>query len=191
VGSPSDITLLLDEWRNGRDDAFDELFAAAYGELRSLAASYMRRERPDHTLQTTALVNEAYVKLVGLENARPESRLHFFAVAAKIMRQILVDHARARGNEKRGGKAARVALDDAVAATPAPALDLLALDEALDRLAAFDERKGRVVELRFFGGMTIEETAEILGVSFNTAVRDWELARAWLYRELEGGGDGR
>jgi RNA polymerase sigma factor (TIGR02999 family) len=191
VSSSSQITNLLDDWRHGRLDAFDQLYALVYDELRSLASSYMRRERPDHTLQTTALVNEAYLKLVGHRDSLPQNRLHFFAVAAKVMRQILIDHARTHGAEKRGGGAVKVPLDEAAVMSEERAAELLALDEALDRLAAVDARKSQVVELRFFGGLTIEETAELLGVSFNTAVRDWEMARAWLYRSIQEGGDGR
>ena len=190
MSASSEITSLLDEWRSGKDDAFDRLFALVYDELRSLASSYMRRERPDHTLQTTALVNEAYLKLVGNRDALPQNRLHFFAVAAKVMRQILIDHARARRSEKRGGGAVKVSLDEAAVMSDERADELLALDEALTRLTAVDSRKSQVVELRFFGGLTIEETAEFLGVSFNTAVRDWEMARAWLYRSVHEGGHG-
>lgn len=190
MNASSQITRLLEDWRGGRSEAFDQLFALVYDELRSLASGYMRRERGDHTLQTTALVNEAYVKLVGHKDSLFENRLHFFAVAAKVMRQILIDHARTRQYEKRGGKAVKVSLDEAVIMTDERASDLLALDEALKELAAIDQRKSQVVELRFFGGMTIEETAEFLGVSFNTVVRDWEMARAWLYRSIHGDDDG-
>lgn len=190
MSSSSEITSLLDDWRGGKHEAFDRLFALVYDELRSLASSYMRRERPDHTLQTTALVNEAYLKLVGDRNALPQNRLHFFAVAAKVMRQILIDHARARRTEKRGGGTVKVSLDEAVVMSDERADELLALDEALTRLTEVDARKSQVVELRFFGGLTIEETAEFLGVSFNTAVRDWEMARAWLYRSVHESGYG-
>ncbi len=185
----SKITELLVDWRNGRSNAFDQLFALVYDELRALASGYMRRERPDHTLQTTALVNEAYVKLVGHKDRLLENRLHFFAVAAKVMRQILIDHARTRHYEKRGGKAVKISLDEVVIISDERAADLIVLDDALKSLAAIDERKSQVVELRFFGGMTIEETAEFLSVSFNTVVRDWEMARAWLYRNIYGDGD--
>jgi len=180
----SQITELLEDWRSGRNDAFDRLFALVYDELRSLASGYMRRERPDHTLQTTALVNEAYVKLVGHKDSLFQNRLHFFAVAAKVMRQILIDHARTRQYEKRGGKSVRISLDEALIMSQERAADLLALDAALKSLAEIDSRKSQVVELRFFGGMTIEETAEFLSVSFNTVVRDWEMARAWLFRNI-------
>jgi RNA polymerase sigma factor (TIGR02999 family) len=191
MGISSQITSLIAEWHGGREDAFDQLFALVYDELRSLASSYMRRERPDHTLQTTALVNEAYLKLVGHKDAHLESRLHFFAVSARVMRQILIDHARTRQYEKRGGKAARVSLDEAMIMSDERAADFLALDDALKNLAAVDARKSQVVEMRFFGGMTIEETAEFLGVSSNTVVRDWEMARAWLYRNIYGDDDAR
>ncbi len=184
MGKPAQITELLAGWRGGQPGAFDQLFALVYDELRALASGYMRRERADHTLQTTALVNEAYVKLVSHKDALLENRLHFFAVAAKVMRQILIDHARARQVEKRGGGAVKLSLDEAMVMSDERAGDLLALDTALKSLAAIDARKGQVVELRFFGGLTIEETAEFLGISFNTVVRDWEMARAWLYRNI-------
>ncbi|HXG91157.1 MAG TPA: sigma-70 family RNA polymerase sigma factor [Blastocatellia bacterium] len=189
MGVSSQITELIADWRGGREGAFDQLFALVYDELRSLASGYMKRERPDHTLQTTALVNEAYLKLVGHKDSLLENRLHFFAVAARVMRQILIDHARMRHKQKRGGKAIKISLDEAMIMPDERASDLLALDDALKELAAIDERKSRVVELRFFGGMTIEETAEFLGVSFNTVVRDWDMARAWLYRNIHGDGD--
>jgi len=190
MGVSSQITELLHDWRGGREDAFDQVFALVYDELRTLASSYMRRERPDHTLQTTALVNEAYVKLVAHKDSVLENRLHFFAVAAKVMRQVLIDHARTRQYQKRGGKEMKkISLDEAVAMSDERAADLLALDDALKSLAAIDARKGQVVELRFFGGMTIDETAQFLGVSSNTVVRDWEMARAWLYQNIyESGG---
>ena len=191
MSSPSEITSLLDDWRDGREDAFERLFALVYDELRALAASYMRRERPDHTLQATALVNEAYLKLAGRDSsATPENRLHFFAVAAKVMRQILIDHARSRRVEKRGGGVVKVPFEEVAILSDERAEELLALDEALERLAAVDARKAQVVELRFFGGLTIEEAAELVGVSFNTAVRDWEMARAWLFRSIHGVVDG-
>lgn len=190
MGVSSQITELIADWRGGREDAFDKLFALVYDELRSLASGYMRRERADHTLQTTALVNEAYLKLVGHKDSVLENRLHFFAVAAKVMRQILIDHARSRQKVKRGAGAVRISLDEAMVMSDERAADLLALDDALKELAAIDQRKSRVVELRFFGGMTIEETAEFLGISFNTVVRDWEMARAWLYRNIHGEDDG-
>lgn len=183
------ITALIAEWRAGNEQAFDQLFVLVYDELRKLASGYLRQERAGHTLQTTALVNEAYLKLQRQPDWLPENRLHFFGVAARVMRQILVDHARARRQEKRGGGATMLALDEALVFSAERSSDLLALDEALDQLAARDRRKSRVVELRFFGGLTIDETASLLGVSFNTVVRDWEMARAWLYRYIQGTAD--
>jgi RNA polymerase sigma-70 factor (ECF subfamily) len=185
----SQFTQLFDDWRAGRSEAFDQLFALVYDELRVLASGYMRHERANHTLQTTALVNEAYMKLAGHKDSLLENRRHFFAVAAKVMRQILVDHARSRHSEKRGGTAVKLSIDEAIVMSDERAGDLLALDTALNNLAAIDPRKSNVVELRFFGGMTIEETAEFLGVSSNTVVRDWEMARAWLYRDINEGGN--
>lgn len=185
---PSDITRLLHDWQTGKDDAFKALFAVVYEELRNIAASYMRRERSDHTLQTTALVHVAYLRLMGSRQGPPENRLHFFAAAATVMRHILIDHARSRGAERRGGDLARVPIEDATLMALEHGPDLIALDQALTRLASFDERKAHVVELRFFGGMTIEETARYLKVSTNTVVRDWEMARAWLYRAMNGDG---
>ncbi|NOT61970.1 MAG: sigma-70 family RNA polymerase sigma factor [Acidobacteria bacterium] len=186
------ITALIAEWRAGNEQAFDQLYVLVYDELRKLASGYLRRERSGHTLQTTALVNEAYLKLQNHGDWLPENRLHFFGVAARVMRQILIDHARARAQEKRGGGAAfvsleRLSLDEALSFSDEKSAALLALDEALQQLSARDRRKGQVVELRFFGGLTIEETASLLGTSFNTVVRDWEMARAWLYRYLQGG----
>ena len=158
-----------------------------YDELRSLADRSLRHERSGHTLSGTALVHEAYLKLVDQRQVRWQDRAHFFAVAAQLMRRILVDHARRHGAHKRGGGEPRLSLDEADAPTPAaPLVDWLALDRALDRLAALDERQARTVELRFFGGLTIEETAEVLQVSPATVKNDWSLARGWLYRELQG-----
>jgi RNA polymerase sigma-70 factor, ECF subfamily len=191
MATSSEITALLDDCRVGRQDAFDQLFEAVYEELRKLASGYMRRERMDHTLQTTALVNEAYLRLAGGRESTPENRLHFFAVAAKVMRQVLVDHARARASGKRGGGVERIPIDDAVVAADERSGGLVALDEVLRELAEIDPRKSQVIELRFFGGMTIDETAEFLGVSANTVTRDWELARAWLFKRIEGPGNGR
>src|SRR5262249_36680709 len=165
MGVSSQITELLQEWRGGQEGAFDQLFLLVHDELRALASSYMRRQRPDHTLQTTALVNEAYLKLVAHKDSLLENRLHFFAVAAKVMRQVRTDHARGRRSQKRGGKAVKISLDEAVVMSEERAKDLLELDDALKRLAVIDPRKGQVVELRFFGGMTIKETAEFLAVS--------------------------
>ena len=183
------ITALIVEWRAGNPEAFDQLFVLVYDELRKLASGYLRREREGHTLQTTALVNEAYLKLQGQQDWLPENRLHFFAVAAQVMRRILIDHARARQQEKRGGGVTMLPLDEALSFSDERSADLLALDEALKELAKRDQRKSQVVELRFFGGLTIEETAAFLGIGFNTVVRDWEMARAWLYRYLQRGAD--
>jgi RNA polymerase sigma-70 factor, ECF subfamily len=179
------ITALIVEWRDGKPEAFDQLFVLVYDELRKLASGYLRREQSGHTLQTTALVNEAYLKLQSHQNWLPENRLHFFAVAARVMRRILIDHARSRQQEKRGGGTVRLSLDEALALSDERSDALLALDDALKELAKRDQRKSQVVELRFFGGLTIEETASFLGVSFNTVVRDWEMARARLYRCIQ------
>ena len=182
--STEQVTQLLSNWRNGDRAAFDSLFSLVYDELRTIASSYMSRERPDHTLQTTALVNEAYIKLVGQPDALWENRVYFFAIAAKIMRQILIDHARTRHYAKRGGGAVKISLDETATLSDQRADELVALDDALKRFEAIDPRKAQVVELRFFGGLTIEETAEFLNVSRNTIIRDWEMARAWLYQQI-------
>ncbi len=180
------VTQLLLKWREGDAQALEELTPIVYGELRRLARHYMRAERQGHVLQTTALVHEAYLKLVGLDMSW-RGRVHFLAVAARLMRRVLVDYARERDAAKRGGGAHALTLDEArLAAGPAP--DVVALDEALDSLARIDERKSRVIELRFFGGLTIEETAGALGVSHATVERDMKMAKAWLSRELKGGG---
>lgn len=155
-----------------------------YEELRRLAHSYMRGERPGHTLQTTALVNEAYLRLADYRGIRRQERAHFFAIAARLMRRILIDHARTRARQKRGGGALRLALDEAAVLSPERSRELLALDEALSRLAKLDPRKSRVVELRFFGGLYNDEIAELLDVSVKTVTRDWQMAEAWLRREL-------
>jgi RNA polymerase sigma factor (TIGR02999 family) len=178
------VTQLLLEWGEGRQDALDELMPHVYQDLLATARRYMRRERPDHTLQPTALVNETYARLIDIRRVHWQNRAHFLAMAARLMRRILVELARARGFQKRGGGRRRVSLDEYVAGAVVPAYDVLALDEALDRLASLDPRRGRVVELRFFGGLTIEETAVALKVSSDTVVRDWKLAKAWLGREL-------
>jgi RNA polymerase sigma factor (TIGR02999 family) len=180
----SDVTRLLKDWSNGRQEVLDQLLPQIYAELRRLASSYLRRERPDHTLQATALVHEAFIKLVDQRAVRWQNRAHFFGIAAQAMRRILVDHARAHSAEKRGSGERAVSLDEAVALVGAPSVDLLALDEALTRLATIDPQQSRVVELRFFGGLTIEETAEVMDVSPATVGREWTLAKAWLYAEL-------
>lgn len=179
------MTRLLLAWRSGDRAALEELVPLVYAELRRLAHRQMRRERPGHTLQTTALVNETYLRLVDAKQVRWQNRAHFFAICAQLMRRILVDHARARGSLKRGGDAVHVALDDTPLGSPPPDADLLALDEALTSLATVDVRKSRVVELRHFGGLSVEETAEALDVSPETVMRDWKVAKLWLLRELK------
>jgi RNA polymerase sigma factor (TIGR02999 family) len=179
------VTQLLVEWGGGDRAALDRLLPLVFDELRRLAASYLRRERAGHTLQPTALVNEAYLRLVDQEGAQWQNRAHFFGIAANLMRQILVDHARQRSADKRGGsQLRRLSLTQAERLVKQEELDVLALNEALERLAEFDPQQARIVELKFFGGLTIEETAEVLGVSHATVEREWKLARAWLRREL-------
>ena len=182
--SPHDVTELLKKWSKGDHDALDLLMPLVYDELHRLAGAYLRRERREHTLQPTALVNEAYLKLIDQRNANWKSRAQFFGVAAQLMRRILVDHARAHHAAKRGGSGFNVSLSKAHRFGEEPDLDLLALHEALERLAAIDGQPARVVELRFFGGLTIEETAEVMSVSHATIEREWQMARAWLRREL-------
>lgn len=183
------MTQLLIDWSNGDTGALDKLVPLVHEELRKLAHHYMSHERADHTLQTSALVNEAYLRLVDQQHVRWENRAHFFGVAAQAMRQILVEYARQRGATKRGGGALRIEFDEAAVLAKEPATDLIALDEALKELTALDERKARVVELRFFGGLSVEETAEVLSVHPNTVLRDWSMAKAWLRRELTRGGE--
>jgi RNA polymerase sigma factor (TIGR02999 family) len=182
--SPKQVTELLIEWREGDENALDRLMPLVYQELRRMAAHYMRGEREGHTLQASALVNEAYLRLADHRNMQWQNRAHFFGVASQAMRRILVDHARTRGYQKRGGGAEKVALDEAMVVSAAPEADIVALDEALHELARFDERKSRIVELRYFGGLSVEETAEVLGVAPITVTRDWNTAKAWLLREL-------
>jgi len=181
-----EITRLLKAWGDGQKGAYERLMPLVYDELQRLARSYMARERADHTLQTTALVHEAYVRLVEA-SATFEDRAHFFGVCAVVMRRILVDWARSRGAAKRGGSWGKVQLEEARVALPESEVDLVALDVALQGLEKLDPRKSRVVELRFFGGMSVEETAAMLNVSVETVARDWRLAKSWLRRELEGG----
>ena len=181
-----EVTKLLLAWSDGDQEALDRLVPLVYGELRRLAKSYMRRERADHTLQTTALIHEAYLRLIDAGQVRLENRTHFFAVASRLMRQILVDFARSRGYQKRGGGAQQVSLDEALVIGQPHDEDIVALDEALSALAEVDERKARVVELRFFGGLTEDETAEALKVSLGTVRRDWRLAKSWLLLKLSG-----
>jgi RNA polymerase sigma factor (TIGR02999 family) len=180
------ITQLLINWRNGDKAALDQLMPIVYEELRRLARGFMGRERNNHTLQTSALINEAYLKLVDQDETNWQNRAHFFAVAAQIMRHILVDHARSYGYEKRGAGAQRVSLDDAKVFSEERAGELVALDEALTDLAAVDPRKSRLVELRFFGGLNIDQTAEVMNLSPTTVQREWRAAKAWLQRFIKG-----
>ena len=181
------ITQLLLAWSDGDRAALDELTPLVYRELKKIAEAYLRRERSEHTLQPTALAHEAYLKLIDQQRVRWQNRAHFYGIAAQAMRRILVDHARARHAEKRGGEGVIVSLDEAVDVSDQQTGQLLALDEALRALAAFAPQKSRVVELRYFGGLTLEETAEVLGVSRATVIREWRLAKAWLYGELNKG----
>ena len=187
TASPPQVTQLLKAWGNGDEAARDELMTLVYAELHRLAHQYLKRERPGHTLQTSALVNEAFVKLIDQKDVRWQNRGHFFAIAAQLMRRILVDHARIRRAAKRGGSASPVSLDDALVISNERSAEVVALDEALTALATVDERKSQIVELRFFGGLSIEETAEVLAVSPGTVMRDWTLAKAWLRREMTSG----
>ena len=180
------ITELLAEWSEGNQSALDELYPLVYEELHRLARRYMSRERKGHTLQTTALINEAYVRLVDQKNVHWANRSHFFAISAQIMRRILIDHARRHGYAKRGGGAQQVSLEEVAMIAPNPGSELVRLDEALKILAKMDPRRCHVVELRYFGGLSNEEIADVLKVSENTVTRDWNLARAWLYQQLTG-----
>ena len=188
TSSRGPVTQLLRAWGDGDDTAVEQLVPLVEAELRRLARAYMRRERRGHTLQTTALVNEAFLRLTDARQVRWQDRTHFLGISAQLMRRVLVDHARSRAAGKRGGAAHRVTLDEglAVSASPLPSVDVLALDRALAALSGADARKGRVVELRFFGGLSVEETAAVLHVSTDTIKRDWRLAKLWLLRELEG-----
>jgi RNA polymerase sigma-70 factor (ECF subfamily) len=186
VQGPPPVTELLRAWSAGDEAALDQLIPLVEAELRRLARIYMARERLGHTLQATALVNEAFVRLVDARRVPWQDRAHFLGIAARVMRRVLVDHARARGMQKRGAGGYAVPLEDDMATSPAQDLDLLALDRALEALAAMDARKVQVIEMRFFGGMTVEETAGALRVSTDTVKRDWRLAKLWLLRELEG-----
>ncbi len=178
------VTQLLQEWQAGDRQALDRLIPVVYEELSRQASHYLRHERPGHTLQTTALVHEAYLRLVDAQDVQWQGRAHFFAVAANLMRRILVEHARKKGADKRGGSAIRLALDEAMLVAGAPDVDLLAVDEALEKMEAFDPQQAQIVELRFFSGLSVEETACVLGVSPRTVKRDWSVARAWLRREI-------
>jgi len=185
---PQEVTQLLQAWRGGDQAALDRLIPLIHAELHRLAHHYMLRERVGHTLQTTALVNEAYLRLVDASQVAWENRAHFLAISANLMRRILVDFARSRGYQKRGGNAVKVEFDEARVPSVGRGAEVVALDEALQALAAFDERGAKVVELRFFGGLTEEETGEVLGVSARTVKREWASAKAWLLREMKGGG---
>jgi len=185
---PREVTQLLLAWNDGDESALERLVPLVYNELRRLAKRRVRLERPDHTLQTTALINEAYLRLVDVRNVRWQNRAHFFALCARLMRRILVDYARTRHYAKRGGGAQPVSLEQSPAVSPAPSTDLVAVDDALKALTKIDDRKAQVVELRFFGGLTVEESAEVLKVSPETVRRDWKLAKVWLLRELSGAG---
>lgn len=179
------ITRMLREWSGGDQAALEELMPLVYDELHKQARRYLRRERPNHTLQTTALINEAYLKLIDQREVKWESRTHFFAVAANLMRRILVDHARHKNRAKRGGAGENLPLDEALLiVSEEKSVDLVALDEALNRLAEIDEQQTRIVELRYFSGLTLEETADVLKVSRTTIATDWAMAKAWLHREL-------
>lgn len=180
------ITELLAEWSGGNQAALDELYPLVYDELHRLARRYMSRERRGHTLQTTALINEAYVRLVDQRNVQWANRSHFFAISAQIMRRILIDHARRHQYAKRGGGAQQVSLDESAIVALEDLSEILRLDEALQSLAELDPRRSRVVELRYFGGLNNEEIAGVLNISENTVIRDWNMARAWLYRQLSG-----
>ena len=183
--APEAVTRLLIEWQQGNRQALDQLMPLVYAELRAIAGRHLARESPGHTLQSTALVHEAYFKLVGQRRVQWQNRAHFFGIAAQMMRRILVDHARRRHRDKRGGTAIKLSLDEAVGvAEPEAEVDLLALDAALTALSTIDPRGARIVELRFFSGLTVEETSEVLAVSSSTVKREWRIARAWLYREL-------
>lgn len=183
----TEITEILQDWSDGKSEALDELLPLVYRELHLQAERYLRRERPDHTLQTTALINEAYLKLVDQKSVRWQNRAHFFAIAAQAMRRILVDHARARQRDKRGGEAEKISIEDAteMASAEGVNIDLIALDDALKKLAKMDEQKARIVELRYFSGLSVKETAEVMSVSTDTIERHWTMAKAWLLRELE------
>jgi RNA polymerase sigma factor (TIGR02999 family) len=182
--SPEQITGLLQAWRDGDRDALDQLVPMVYDELRRIAHRYMRRQAAGQTLQTTAVVHEAYMRLAGQDKVAWQNRAHFYGVCAQVMRSLLVDRARARGAEKRGGGQYKVSISDGIAASNNPDIDIVALDDALERFAAIDPRKARIVELRYFGGLTVEETAAFLDLSPITIKREWLKAKAWLYNEL-------
>ena len=182
--TPPNVTALLRAWGNGDREAQDQLFRAVYNELHHQAARYLRHEHQGLSLQTTDLIHEAYLRLIEVEHIEWQNRLHFFGISARVMRRILVDHARTRHAAKRGGSAIRLPLEEAMAVLPGQDLDFVALDEALNRLAELDPQQSQVVELRFFGGLSVEEAAEVMKVSKRTVKRDWNVAKAWLRREL-------
>ncbi len=184
-----EITMLLHAWRDGDQGALEKLMPLVYHELHRLAHRYMSRERAGHTLQTTAIVNEAYLRLVDARQVEWKDRAHFFAISANLMRRILVEFARSRGRNKRGGDVHKVEFDEALVVSPQRGTDLVALNDALTAFAAMDERKAKVIELRFFGGLSVEETAEVLNVSPDTVMRDWRLAKVWLWREMKHGAE--
>lgn len=187
LSSSRDVTGLLQAWGQGDEEALQKLIPLVYEQLRAAARRRMARERPGHTLQTTALIHETYLRLVDVRQVKWQNRAHFLAICAQLMRRILIDFARSRGYQKRGGAALHVNFDEAVLVTAQPDFNLVAVDDALTRLALVDARKSRVVELRFFGGLGVKETAEVLKVSADTVMRDWKLAKVWLLRELRGG----
>jgi RNA polymerase sigma-70 factor, ECF subfamily len=182
--APHDVTQLLIAWTNGDQVARDQLISVVYEELHRLARRYMRQESPGHTLQTSALVNEAFLRLVDQRNVHWQNRAHFFGIAAQMMRRILVDYARSSSSGKRGGGERALSLDDGLIVSKERSAEVVAVHEALEQLAKFDPRKSQIVELRFFGGLTIDETAEVLGVSPGTVMADWTMAKAWLRREI-------
>ena len=184
VGGSRDISELIAAWGNGDERALDILMPRVYPELRRIARQHLGRRKPGHTLESAALANEAYLKLLRAGGIRCESRVHFLALCSQVIRRILVDHARSHGYAKRGGNAARVPLDDVLLGVQARGIEVLALDQALDSLSKMDARKSRLVELRYFGGLSVDETAEVMGISPETAKRDWKMAKAWLFGEL-------
>ena len=186
---PQEVTLLLQAWREGDKAALEELVPRVRAELHRLARHYMRQERPGHLLQTTALVNEAYMRLIDWKNVSWQNRAHFFGVSAQLMRRILVDMARSRPRAEHGGEAHQTSLDEALLVSPKRDTDLVALDDALNALGEIDPRKSQIIELRYFGGLSVEETAEVLGVASITVIREWNKAKAWLYRELKKSGE--
>ncbi len=182
-----DLTRLLVDWSHGNRQSLDELMPLVHAELKQLAAGFLRRERGDHTLQATALVNEAFLRLIQQHGVEWKSRAHFFAISAQMIRRILVDHARAQRAEKRGSGGIKIEIDEAMAISPAVDLDIVLLDDALEKLARLDARQSRIVELRFFAGLSVEDTAGVMEISTATVKREWSSARAWLFRELKGG----